>query len=248
MGFVQSYERLGNVFASGEAVQTATLGDVFLPNDRMPDLSVPIGLKVERQKDLVVPGSAGWLAVSATARITKIDYALCADVVGPDDFTVWTYMTRPEMNSRQIFEWEDGVWLDGKPVQHQARVYTTLEGRVMQRADQEYVEYAAALEAAGSEDERSAPDDVMAPVLLSSHVATKISGLDDARTKPKEEGEPPEIDPSKVISEHFDVLDAVALRYPHFGHLYTAWRSVGESYCTQTPSQFDAYTAWILER
>jgi hypothetical protein len=219
MGFVTGYEKLQAAFDGGQAKE-ATLGDVFRPNVSMPDLAVPIGIKLERSERLMLPGG---LAVAVTCRIVKPDSGMCEGVVDMAHFS--TTYEPVDMATKQIAEWQE----NGR--RHHARFVGGLSGRLAVNADDGWRVYRHQLEAQLPEDEVGLP-----PQSSVQTIYSEVTTPDGQRW-----GGP------DLYRRHFGVLRETDGTLPGVLGMPADEGVFGAAvYKPQTPEQFEQRVDWLL--
>jgi hypothetical protein len=246
MGFVDGYDRLNDAFTDGKTSCEAVLGDVFLPNDKTPDLTLAIGAKIEKSTGLTVPHHSGELAIAVTCRIIQLDKEKCDGVVPIEYFNMWNRQQTPEMYAKQIVEWsepDNGF--------HQTRLFTSFSHDDLICGDGDWTQYEAALAEWQQQQAALTADDL-----------ANLDGLnEESNRKPIEpqflsyrvERLLPEVHSDReyidVTRQHYSLLFDVVDALPEGALAYSQkdCREYGSlPYIGQSPDQFVTHVDWLL--
>ena len=229
MSYVSGYDKIESAFSSDRAVD-ASMGDVFVRSETLPDLSLPVGRKIEKALQLTVPKKSGELAVAIVCRVVRPEADKYEGIVTPWDFSPWTTSIEPTMTIKQTIDWQE---TNGP---HQARLSSGLARPSLEWADEAWVEYEAQMTLWKSQSSGQTVPDLDKPFRPNI-----------LRLKVSSERPAPLTDDMDEQIAHSDVLVEVAQALPPavLGHIVTSANTVG--FVTyQSPAQFEAHVDWLL--
>lgn len=222
MSFRESYESLEMAFATSNRAD-AVLGDIFLPNPTMPDLEIPIGVKLENTEVFNLERNAGALPIATTCRIILLDHEKIRPIIDPIEITTWQKQPTPNMYFKQTVSWVEET--ENGSVAHATRLFRGFTKGEMQAGDDCWDEYAASLES-------NEHGQHFEPLFFNTH------GLTD-----------PIIDSTKTysIDDHAVALCEIGRQRPELAPLTSYGEIRGrEMYLRHTAEQFASMTSRLV--